>query len=265
MKKFKIIFITDTHMGFSKVNDIAQEQMLMAISEEKPDLIVHTGDIGSHATICIDRFFSLLRLTPGLEKTKVLACLGNHDWWKPIAETQCFSPELSLEENKAVMERCNIKYAGDGTGYSYLLKDNNTLTVFGLDGWYHSDPLTNDGRMIPGYYTGGIEWLRKRANNDFTKIIDLAEKKKSENKDNINILATHFGFLKSERDKDWKAQQSGQYFGGNPRFEDNLKDIDYLATGHAHMFYETVASNGTTQCFSPGSDYEFPRFKILEV
>jgi predicted phosphodiesterase len=85
----------------------------------------------------------------------------------------------------------------------------------------------------------------------------------------VTLLVTHFGFTKGESEQGYKNHYASgskpEYFGANPRYEEFLSKVDYLIVGHTHAKFDGIAQNGHTRVINVGSDYEAPKFQILEV
>jgi hypothetical protein len=172
-------------------------------------------------------------------------------------------------QNMEILKKFDIVYLFDGME---LQEEKKTLLIQGFDGWYRDDVYTNDKNYIPGFQTLGMEWLQKRSHFQFGEVIQSL--KEAKDKGNITMLVTHFGFIAEDAENDWKSRsaqgpfgklQEPQYFGANLKYEDYLDKVDYMLYGHSHSAFAGTAKNGTTKVLNVGSDYELPKYQILEV
>jgi predicted phosphodiesterase len=178
------------------------------------------------------------------------------------------NPKDIIINNLKIMDRHKIIHLNDG---SIEIQDNNkTITITGFDGWYRDDVSTNDQHYIPGYRPTGIQWLQNKAHKDFGECIKTLNEAKLEG--HTTILVSHFGFLNSEIRNDYKAKSSPfdcnthkEYFGANTKYEEFLDSVDYVFFGHSHTPFDGYAANGKTRCINVGSDYEMPKYKIIEI
>ncbi len=185
-------------------------------------------------------------------------------WWAP-QECPFTVVEEMIDHIHSLWKAHNITHLH---GDISLLGDD--LYIGAFDSWYHETRVpTNDWIMIPGVngFDGEIEWrkLQKRSLDGFVGVIDKARSIKTSNPQSKILLMTHMGFIKADADSDWKAKNSGIYFGTTPQFEGNLEDFDYLFYGHSHRHFEGIATNGKTKILNVGSDYENPKYVIMEV
>ena len=252
----KITITGDTHYGFSRHGNEANEKMLESIGKENPDILIHTGDYGS---VSLDEREAYWKKTREILGTSILiiAVNGNHDYWDATHKVNSVMDITKI--NTRIFEKYSIYHP-----YTTIII--NGISIRGFDGWYFSDVRTNDPNYIPHYFPEGVKWLRDKSDKEFGSLLPLFKKDKE--RGDTTILVTHFGFIAN--DDDWKSRESRvlgqkQYFGGNPKYENYLDDVDYLLYGHSHHEFEGVASNNKTKVINAGSDYEFPYYKILEI
>lgn len=78
----KILQISDSHLGYYiSLNHL--EQMLIKAEEQKPDIILLTGDIADDLRILPDALSMISQVNPHLG---CYACLGNHEYYRGINE-----------------------------------------------------------------------------------------------------------------------------------------------------------------------------------
>jgi len=122
----KIAFLVDTHTHlFGSV----EEQVLKLLEEEKPDIILHGGDIIDEFTQSLD---PLERYLSSMEAEEKYAVLGNHDYW-------CRRSAEVIE----VLKRCGFKLLVDEVAESRVGK------ILGVD-WRDDRryKLNSDAKII---------------------------------------------------------------------------------------------------------------------
>ena len=248
----KVGIMTDTHHGFSELQDKKNVLMLKEMAEFKPDLIIHSGDIGSH---CYenrrDFVVELRKMFPDLP---VIAVLGNHCYWHN-GVNKTFS-QLCQKNTKLLKDNNIIELNGDND-FTY-----EKVYFCGFGGWYSDlNPPTNDKFNIPQYDTVGKDYLYSQSHKQFSKCLAHMSAYKAE-VGFPTVLVSHFPFVQGATD--WKSDK-GSYFGNNLKYEEFLFNTDYFIFGHTHSSYTGVANNGKTKCINVGSNYEDPKFLILEI
>ena len=271
----KIIVTTDTHWGFSDKGDQANLAMLHNMKEEKADILIHCGDAGSSVRFDRIAFWKEARYTLG-DKLPMFTVNGNHDYWEypRSISSMAFSHVMDNEnykqpttpkevalKNLEILDEFNVIHLNDG---SIEIEEGKRIIVLsGFDGWYYNDVPANEGKYIPGYYPTGIQWLQAKAHKDFEESIKVLNEAHIAGK--ITVLVTHFGFIEADAANDWKAKYFGLYFGADPKYEDFIDNVDVMLCGHSHNAFTGTAKNGTTKVLNVGSDYELPKYQILDV
>jgi predicted phosphodiesterase len=255
----RALLLTDTHYHYSNQNDKNVKAKLYEAKNENPEIVIHSGDAGSHDPECTKDFCLLLRSY--FPNIPICIVNGNHSYWK--IDDQPYSSVQEIEEYlKQVYKDNNIVYLQEEN----YINISNKIFITGLNGWYFNDPYTNDRKYIPQYYSGGRQWLLNQAEKRFATIINDCCQFKS--KDFKNIVVTHFGFTREATDKDWKSygnrfELEREYFGANPKWEDFMENMDYLIFGHSHIAYEGMSKN--TKIINVGGTYEWMLYKILTI
>ncbi len=253
---------TDTH--YCKDFHILIVDMLKKIKEYSPDVLLHSGDVGSTNWYEQKLFWEIARDILG-EKIVMITVRGNHDWWDRyynidpvslgIKRPKEFKEIIEIHQ-KEIYDVYNIKHASENFSFG-------NIHISGFDGWYQDAnvPLrkTRDGSLIPRYYVDSNEWFNHNVKGFGNSINYL------NSKDGTKILITHHGFTECSI-FDWKNLDSRveDYFGNNLKFEDFIDNVDYLFYGHTHVEMDAVSKNGHTKIINVGSDYYYPRFRIME-
>lgn len=237
----KLLLTTDTHAGMDmKTDHIHRTRFLPAVVAEKPDVIIHTGDWGITEPKHVERAFRQFREYCG--DIPIIGVLGNHDYWDRKHE---FRSVQELEEKILEWERQYKIQILDGD--SVIL---GNIKIFGFMGWYASaSAMTNDLFYVPCWTDTDAE-LRQRARNNFNTTINTPRRYKTE------ICITHF----PPYTKDFTYQE----FCANQMYFDPLcEKFDYLIVGHSHQ-QEDFFHKGC-RVINPGSDYNKPKFVVLDI
>lgn len=113
---YKIIQISDIHLGSYSGDTSLMEQMVDSINHQHPDLIVFTGDMVNTASNEVTPFIrTLSRLRA---KDGVLSILGNHDYC-------LYHPGLTPKQQKEEVNR--IIRAQRAMGWNVLLNAHHTI------------------------------------------------------------------------------------------------------------------------------------------
>lgn len=145
-KGFKIIQISDIHSG-SFQNKKAVQKGINKIMEQKPDLILFTGDLVN------DRYEEILEYIDIFSQLKapfgVYSILGNHDYGDYIAWN-------SLEAKLENIEK--LKNAHAKMGWRLLLnehvaikKDNDAFALIGIENWGAKAYFPKYGKLKEAY------------------------------------------------------------------------------------------------------------------
>jgi len=129
-KGIKIIHISDIHVG-SFTNTINLEKAFQLILNEKPDMIVFTGDLVNNKYTETDGFmdtFKMLKAPLG-----VYSVFGNHDYGDYIAWS-------SLEEKKEAIEKLKSVHSDSGwrllwDEFVEIEKEGQKIALLGVQNW----------------------------------------------------------------------------------------------------------------------------------
>ena len=253
-----LILTSDIHYGHSTLGDKSLFKVIDEIKTKSPDVLIIAGDFGSSSEA--ERADFLRRMREDHEFSAPVGIVnGNHDFWDWDG-VRTSAEEVSAINDSFFLHR-NITHLQE--------KDMVTgnVVITGFDGWYSSDPPVNDPRYIPGYSRGGKEWLRTRAETGFARCLGTCAAAKAGGK--TTVIVTHFGFF--DHIKDWKSGTmrnwgaEPDWFGGNPKWEDFLGDVDYVLFGHSHRAFDGLSKNGHTRLINCGSDYNNPKYIEIKM
>ncbi len=120
-QRIKILHISDLHNKKFPNNN---KQLLKKIKEQKPDIIVLTGDIIDCKTKTFQDVYKLLQALTAINKNTYFVS-GNHEWRNP--KTDCFIDGI---------KKRNIKVINNSN--EVFTKENFFINICGID-----DPYTN--------------------------------------------------------------------------------------------------------------------------
>lgn len=241
----KVAITSDTHLGCSSSNYATHTHFLSQIAAENPDLLIHAGDWTSHAQ---HQFRQSLEMFREYLKCPIVAVRGNHDFWQTPNNQPFYRTETVLETHNKWFEEFNIHHVSKGP---FEIQD---WTVYGFDGWYAStNPPTHDKDYLPlmtnEYVT--MEWFTRKAHTDLVNMLDLKGKDK-----NKKICVSHF--------PPFTEDQRYAILCANLNYLDVLADnFEFLIFGHSHRACDWRFRD--TRIVNPGSDYNRPIYKIIEI
>lgn len=128
---YKIIQLSDIHIGSWTHNKNALQQAVRLINEQQPDLILFTGDLVNHRAIELDGFEHILA---GMKaKDGIYSVLGNHDYgpyypWKNIRDRVDNLKDLQQREADMGWTLLNNRHV-------YLHKENDSIALIGVENW----------------------------------------------------------------------------------------------------------------------------------
>lgn len=247
--KTKIAITTDTHAGISKNTNRIHKDFLLRLKSEmiKEDcrILIHSGDWGTNSP---DQVVESMRLFANSipSNAKILTVFGNHDVWSQSVTKQ--TPKEIKDLYISVMQELGIVYLQRED----YIKDG--LIICGYDGWYGQDPATNDKKNISDMCEGqySFSYLRQESNEKFEDLIN-----RDFSKFDKKVLVTHMSsYVKTYNDIQYSA---------NPRMFPMIDDkgFDAMIVGHSHR--EQDETIGSTRIINVGSDYDVPKFKIVEI
>lgn len=253
----KIALASDWHIGITKPKAIKNQ--IKAMKNDNPDVIVIAGDfcggiVGSKSVNTILKMFR-----EEYTDLPILFVLGNHDYWAdprrisrndlyqnhnaPTIESHTWNYEKILEARTN-----NNAHFLDVDGI-FRHKDFPGVAIAGHSLWYKFNPPSNDLNFMPRFLEGDThKCLYKISYDKAQETVDGFIES-----DTIRIFVSHFPIIDiEEKDEIW----SGDRF-----FGEMLKEsysVTHFFHGHDHKYH-----NGPR--YSPGSDYEKPKYMIIEV
>lgn len=146
-KGLKIVHISDIHTG-SFDNHEAVSQGIQKVLDEKPDIILFTGDLVNNMAHEVDAKYQAIfsRLTAPMG---VYSVLGNHDYGDYIHWD-------SLEEKKKNLEDVKEVHAAMGwrllvNEHVLLHKDEQSIALIGIENWGAKGNFSRYGDMQKAY------------------------------------------------------------------------------------------------------------------
>lgn len=128
---YKIIQLSDIHIGSWQGNKKSIQQAIRLINDQKPDLIVFTGDLVNHRADELDGFEEILAQMHAKDGT--YSILGNHDYgpyyhWNTPQEKAENLKELERREASMGWRLLNNEH-------TYLTKGNDSIALIGVENW----------------------------------------------------------------------------------------------------------------------------------
>jgi len=281
----KIAFTSDTH--YTITTELQLINLAHNIAKQKPDILIHGGDVGE-VLISNENFAKVLEILT-LNNTELMLVAGNHDLWKkPIDHTNSkqmwehYIPEMCQQNNWHYLEKINwnkngIAIVGSYLHYEYSAQDHKgtvenyitTHTNWTTDQFYEKQKkmVNNDANYLIGLPT----------DKKFANIIGESFKKRlleAQNDEKIHtiVIVTHLPCLScqiSRKPNDFNWSLSTPYFG-NLSHEElilNCSKVKCVLSGHAHQANETIIkiNDRNINAVVIGSDYRKPLFEIFEI
>lgn len=152
----RVAHLTDQHVGRVTPMRVQKEAIKLAL-EQKPDLVVLTGDFVCHSELFLDDLTEIMQLIP----IPKFAVLGNHDHW-----TNASAVIKALQKGGVeVLENAN----------TVLEIKNQKLQLIGLDDAYtnHADITKATRGMKKNIATLGLSHIGEQADKLWLKNIPL--------------------------------------------------------------------------------------------
>lgn len=250
----KILQLNDTHKGFSRNTDKIHQKFFQSLKKEDFDVIIHCGDMIATQQRNVSKTFKQLR---DLAKDKpVLVVRGNHDYWQDVKskkpEHGWMSFEEILDSHKKYAKDYNITLLDEGETYY-----DDEVFVGGFTTWYASSlPVTND-----------CHWMNSWTQNGDSVALFLSNRQHSQLSELSTLLTQHLGKTRVVVShmpvfgKDWEQKFSASYSCQMVlRYE-----CEYYLCGHSHKLHTGEELIGGVKVFQTGSDYDQPRFLVIDV
>ena len=128
---FKIIQISDLHIGSFHNNIDAIDKIVTQINAEEPDLVVFTGDMVSNYAGEVDEFISTLKKLRA--KHGRFAILGNHDYGEYVNWKSKEEEEQNLIDLKAKHQQIGFTLLDNQNTIIEL--DSEKIQIIGVENW----------------------------------------------------------------------------------------------------------------------------------
>ena len=194
-------------------------------------------------------------------------CWDKESWNK---RNKKFNKKISYEHMKSQQREwfaeLGVHYLQDN---EFAYKDE--AVFYGYDGWYKSlKPPSNDNFWMSRYarQVPINQYLNYRSNKTLDTILMSAEEIKRLNPNLKLICATHHSLIPYKK----VDGEVGDALSGIYKHLDFLSEnFDYVLNGHSHQetdqIHESVFGNSVYSCrlINAGSDYDKPKYKIIEI
>ncbi len=267
----KIVFTSDTHRGFSEKTYKIHQLFLQKMSEENADLYIIAGDLAVNRQ---KQFYSSLKdLRNFLGKNaKICIVRGNHDFQDATFNHHFGEWNIHQKSFKALLSRQNEWF--EQFEIIHLQKNSikiDDLLIVGFDGWYGFtkgetlslyQELKEKGnkvfipsdldRLTP--FMDGVktyDWLKDTADSEFLRTLN--EVKNFNNKEKT-ILVTHMPIYHTD-------DKYILHDGDITKFNKIAPYINTLIHGHSHL--DLDFNKNDVRVITSGSDYDKPKYKVL--
>ena len=237
----KIAIISDTHKGLSDKTHKIHANFYNKLMQQDFDCILHAGDWIAADQTSLE---SSLKQIRKYFTCPIFTVRGNHDFWQKGFQKK---GNLILPFNKLIEEQNKLFR----NHYVSILDGDTTefmgVTICGMTGWYKERGDTNDGNWITPMINGQEmdRYFQNKAYMEFDKLCNTKKQSKS-------ILLTHFAYTKNAH-------------GAAYKWKDVASDhFNYVVQGHIHHEQQIELANGCL-FLNPGSEYDEPKYLILEV
>ncbi|MGC8865406.1 MAG: metallophosphoesterase [Bacteroidales bacterium] len=152
-RHYRIVQISDLHLGsWASVAEL--DRAISLVLEQKPDLIVFTGDLVNYSTaeaFPFEASLQRLRAPDG-----VLAVLGNHDYGGYTRWPSAYARRKNLEDLKKFYHRIGWKLLNNEN--VIIRKENQEIAVAGVENWGAHSRFPKRGNIQKALQ--GIEHVR---------------------------------------------------------------------------------------------------------
>lgn len=245
----KILLLNDTHKGMSNNTDRIHQKFFQEVAKEEFDVIVHAGDMTANKQKGVRRTFEQMREVAG--KRPVLAVRGNHDYWQHNERFGWLDFHALLEQHREWAKLNDIMLIDEDAVY-----ETDTVFIGGFTTWYMDcKPGTNDFNWMDALTPDGEEvgrFLQKKEH--YT--LNILSVRLQDAIGKTRVAVSHMPIFGDNRDQKYTSNFSNQIaLKGN---------CEYYFCGHSHRFYQGE-EHFWAKTYQTGSDYDKPRYSIIEV
>lgn len=278
LNKLRLAFTADLHWGPKPTGDAATLQLVAALKEQPPDLLVLAGDVGaaSHFDACLSLF-------DDLPSRKALVP-GNHDIWVENPDARGDSLQVYHEH----LPRISAEHGFHYLDHDPLFLPDTSLALAGSINWYdYSWSLDALRQQVPDWeerlrtkvFSRGrhndarfVRWPFDdvRFTAEAVAILERHIATALELSEQVIVVTHHppFHGLNFPRPDIPPTMDSllWEAFSGNRSLEDVLmrsaNRIPFAFCGHTHRARENML--GPIRGFNIGGDYHFKRLLFLD-
>ncbi len=127
---YRVVQISDLHLGSWASKDDLQRAVEM-ILQQKPDLIVFTGDLVNYSTVEALPYEAILCQLKAPDG--VFAVLGNHDYGGYTRWPSAYAKRKNFHELKAFYQRIGWKLLNNE--HVLITRENESLAIIGVENW----------------------------------------------------------------------------------------------------------------------------------
>ncbi len=250
----KIVYTSDLHKGYNERTHKLHTKFYQQVAAEKPDLYLIIGDLGAAR---FEHFESALAMAREYLDCEIVITRGNHDLWDKvytIGDIYNWSPPLYAKYNIIDINVNKI-----------FRKEN--LVLLGWQGWYGVSELDSNDMNFVRLNRGDNcltfndchRFLQHAAHCDFDKmLLMLDEVQKERDKSKIAVMSHMPIFVHNPSD-----EENIDRDGPHSYWQFLVGKTDYFLYGHTHQFCNRVVDG--IHCLNSGSDYNKPKYAILEL
>lgn len=242
----KLAFLCDMHRGFNNNTHIVHRKFYKRLKESHSDLycLYFCGDSISHDQRqwksfikSVDEFFP--------EEYKEI-CLGNHDFWR----NRYYVNNLKyLEELRKELKLWEWEFPRGK--YETIAHINKNFISLNITNWYYN-PDEAEKKFQDRSMMNLDDYLFLKRKNTIVLDSVLSQLKVVEDSKEPKILISHFG-PEPDFNEDYMDYAEALEKAG----------LDYWVSGHTHRYHNFKIGNLT--CLNPGSDYNNPKYIILDT
>lgn len=161
---FKVVQFSDAHVGTWGTDTMFLSRFVDCINEQKPDLILFTGDIVNAKSSELDPFTNVLgRLSAPYG---VFAVHGNHDYGHYTDWSNPGDADRDVARLDSLMESMGWKVLNNSL--EYIVRGNDSIALLGVENW-GEPPFDQKGRLDVIY--SGKPDTGRHLNDDMFKIL----------------------------------------------------------------------------------------------